>query len=251
LPKIDILHHRAYDQLQKLFELTGTKPADGDYQDPAVYTVFEQLDTCGIPEFASDFTKGLLAQLGRIRFSELVSVSGMAHGTDAWNGNGEYLIKEHPICELISTRDDVFLTLRKFDVPRERAVIAMKHTRMGKYHNDTGSKREMFDYLRWVGVPDWYLESMERIWYLFPKAHAAHYTKLAVSLAWFKHYYPKEFYQVLLSGDDNEELLLCSNEELKRQLSLLDSSSYKERDAIKLLLEARQRGYIPIASTSK
>lgn len=250
LPKLDVLQHRAYDQLQKLYELTGTRPMDINYQDPAVYTIFEKLDTCGIPEFSSDFTKGLLAQLGHIRFSELVSVSSMAHGTDAWNGNGEYLIKEHPICELISTRDDVFLTLRKFDIPRERAIIAMKNTRMGKYHQDTVCKQEMFDYLRWVGIPDWYLESMEKIRYLFPKAHAAHYTKLAVSLAWFKHYYPKEFYQVLLSGDDNEELLLCSNEELKRQLSLLDSSSYKERDAIKLLLEARQRGYIPAVPTS-
>lgn len=251
LPKIDILHHRAYDQLQKLFAITGTKPEEIDYQDPAVYKLFEQQDTCGIPEFSTSFTKGVLKRLDCICFSDLVSICGMAHGTNAWNENGECLMEAHPICELISTRDDVFLTLRKFNVPRELAVIAMKNTRMGKYHQDTVSKQEMFEYLRQVGIPEWYLESMEKIWYLCPKAHAAHYTKLAVSLAWFKHYYPKEFYQVLLRGDDNEELLLCSNEELERQLSLLDGSSHKERDAITLLLEARQRGYIPVVPTSK
>jgi DNA polymerase-3 subunit alpha (Gram-positive type) len=124
----------------------------------------------------------------------------------------------------------------------------MKNTRMGKYHHNTGSKQEMFDYLRWIGIPEWYLESMEKIWYLFPKAHAAHYTKLAVSLAWFKHYYPKAFYQVLLRDDDNEALLLCNDEELEHKLSKLDRndcSVHNKRDALQLILEARQREYAP------
>ena len=42
-------------------------------------------------------------------------------------------------------------------------------------------------------IPDWYIDSMERIWYLFPKAHCVAYALLSWKLAWYKAYYPKSF----------------------------------------------------------
>jgi DNA polymerase III alpha subunit (gram-positive type) len=85
---------------------------------------------------------------------------------------------------------------------------------------------------------------------LAPKAHAAHCTKLAISFAWFKCHYPNVFYQVLLGGEDKEELMLCSDEDLEHKLSLLNDGIYDvqgKKDTIQLLLEARQRGYVPVA----
>ena len=100
--------------------------------------------------------------------------------------------------------------------------------------------------LRQAGVPRWYIQSMQKICYLFPKAHGAHYTKMAVTAAWFKAYHPEAFYKVTLESMGAEQYCSCSNEELEARLTSISEDDYsrrQEQQTLSLLLEARQRGF--------
>ena len=244
LPKIDLLSFSNYARLQELFEVTGAKPEDIDYHDQKVLDLFRNVSTGGVPCFSDKFTQNLLGKLETISFSDLVKVCSMAHSTNAWNENGEYLLQEHPFKTLIGNRDDVFLTLRKYGVDRHIACKAMKYTRMGKMQHDMASVNELIERMQQADVPEWYIDSMKKVHYLVPKAHAAHYAKLGYMIAWFKIYYPDAFYQVSMKHLDTEQYMSYNQYELTDLLKDLDVIDYREWEVITFLIDARQNGYI-------
>jgi DNA polymerase-3 subunit alpha (Gram-positive type) len=250
IPKLDVLHNDKYRMLADMFSLTGIKPEEIEYNDSEVYQLFKNLDVCGIPEFHSGIAQEVLSYLAKVDFSSLLHVNSMLHSTNAWNENAEYLVTDHPFVELIGNRDDVYQTLMKYGIDRTDAFKIMEDVRKGRFSWDINQDEPSARTKRWLQlmtdtqVPHWYIESLSKIAYLAPKAHVTHYTKLAVSFAWFKHHYPKVFYQVLLSGDDKKELLHYSDEDLERMMRD-DDTFHHQREAIPVLLEARRRGYAP------
>ena len=248
LLRVILLPHCNYDVISQLHQLTGTKPEDIDYSDPSVYQLFQNSDTCGISGFSTDCSKEIVCTRKDIRFSDLIRVSSMTYGSGAWENNGENLLERHSFRELITSRDDIFLVLRKYGLDTQIAYDVMEIVRKGRFCADTDQNRKMAQKLLRKGVPEWYVESMRKIHYLFPKVHAAHHTKTAVVLAWFKTYFPNEFYNVTLHFWEAEDLLHCNDKELSQKLESFEKQKhYKEptQEVIELLLEARHRN-VPI-----
>jgi DNA polymerase-3 subunit alpha (Gram-positive type) len=196
LQKVLLLPLDTFDYISELHHLTNTKPEDIRYNDPDVYQLFLNRETCGIPEFSSGVGKEILGRLDEVCFSDLVRISGMVHGTDVWYNNGENLLAEHPFHTLIGDRNDIFLTLRKYGVDRETAYAVVETVRKGKLGVCAEENARLEKQLHSAGVPQWYIDSMKRITYLFCKSHLIAFVKLYYSLAWFKCYYPEQFYSV-------------------------------------------------------
>ena len=124
----------------------------------------------------ADFEK-LIFDMRNSTFSDLLSLYGFFHGTGVWENNAELLCEKGiPLSELISNREDVYAYLydklsgKCCENPSGIAFEIKENVRMGKYKFGRMPKT-IESLLATCDVPDWYVESMKKILYLFPKTH--------------------------------------------------------------------------------
>jgi DNA polymerase-3 subunit alpha (Gram-positive type) len=103
---------------------------------------------------------------------------------------------------VIAYRDDVFQQIVKHMLQKGMVNVGyaykiMEDTRRGIYAKG-GIPNEVKKHLLDIETEDWLIDSIEKIQYLFPKAHGVTYVKLAATLMWYKIHYPKEFSEIML-----------------------------------------------------
>ena len=205
LVKLDILGHDDPTVIRMLERLTGVDAKTVPFDDPATMSLFystealgltpeqlkSQVGTLGIPEFGTRFVRQMLEDTRPSCFSELVRISGFSHGTDVWLNNAQDLIRDKvaTLSEAISARDDIMVTLMLKGVAPKTAFEIMESVRKGK-----GVKPHQIDAMKAQSVPDWFIQSCQKIKYMFPRAHAVAYVMMAFRIAWFKVNLPLAFY---------------------------------------------------------
>ena len=217
LIKLDILGHDNPTIIRILQDMTGVEPLGINVADEKVMSLFlgtealgitaEQLNgidlgVLGIPEFGTHNTMRVLKQTKPKTVAELIRISGLTHGTDVWGGNAEELIKSGTttLTGCICTRDDIMLSLVDYGVDHQMAFFIMESVRKGKWAKKKEKKQEEWEAaMREVNVPEWFIGSCRKIQYMFPKAHAVAYVLMALRIAYFKVYYPKEFYAAMFT----------------------------------------------------
>ena len=107
----------------------------------------------------------------------MIAVLVLLHGTGTWQDNGELLYERGMELEdMISCREDVYAFLyhklngKCCDNPVGQVFDIRENVRMGKYAR-TGMPEETERLLLDCEVPEWYVESMKKIKYLFPKTN--------------------------------------------------------------------------------
>ncbi len=214
LLKLDELGHDDPTMIRHLENLTGVHAQEIPLDDPDTMSLFHScralkyqgddpdtdpilgdLGCVAVPEFGTKFVRGMVKETKPSTFAELVSISGLSHGTDVWLGNAAELVRQGiPLSGCICCRDDIMNYLILQGVQPKLSFKTMEAVRKGK-----GLTEEMESAMREQNVPDWYIDSCKKIKYMFPKAHAVAYVMMAFRIAWFKVHRPLAFYSAYFS----------------------------------------------------
>ena len=209
--KLDVLGHDDPTMIRKLQDLSGIDPNDIPMDDEDVMALFsgtdvlgvtpEQIGTptgmLGIPEFGTNFVRGMVDETHPTTFAELLQLSGLSHGTDVWLGNAQDLIKTGiaDLSTVIGCRDDIMVYLMHAGLDPKMAFTIMERVRKGLWLKISEEERNGYiEAMKANNVPEWYIESCGKIKYMFPKAHAAAYVMMALRVAYFKVHHPIYYY---------------------------------------------------------
>ncbi len=214
LLKLDMLGHDDPTMIKMLEDLTGVNARAIPLDDPDTMSIFTSSKVLGfendevlgptgavaIPEFNTRFTRGMLMDTLPKDFNTLVRLSGFSHGTDVWLGNARELIVSGTasVLETVGCRDDIMLYLISMGLDPKMSFKIMEAVRKGKVKKK-GFEEGWEEAMRDHEVPDWYIGSLAKIGYLFPKAHAVAYVMMAFRIAWFKVHRPLAFYATFFS----------------------------------------------------
>ena len=179
-----------------LEDLTGVNARTIPLDDPDTMSIFTSSKVLGfenddllgptgavaIPEFNTRFTRQMLIDTQPKDFNTLVRLSGFSHGTDVWLGNARELIVSGTasVLETVGCRDDIMLYLISMGLDPKMSFKIMEAVRKGKVKKG-GFQDGWVEAMQEHDVPEWYIESLAKIGYLFPKAHAVAYVMMAVS----------------------------------------------------------------------
>ena len=268
--KLDCLGHDVPTKYVYMERFSGVKIADVPMNDRKVYDLLlspeplgvkpEDIDsetgTFGLPELGTNFVRQMLVEAKPKTFSDLLQISGLSHGTGVWLGNARDLIASGTctISECIGTRDSIMVYLSHAGLEPGDAFTIMETVRK---KNKFLSEKQI-EIMRKNNVPEWYIDSANKIEYMFPKAHAVAYDISAIRLGWYKVHHPIAFYAAMFTvapGGFDAEIVMKGKEYVRAQIREINAKGKEataaEKDLIpiwQLVVEFYARGleFLPV-----
>lgn len=261
--KLDILGHDVPTIIRMLEDMTGVKATNIKLDNKETMGIFTstkpllcnlekincETGTLGIPEFGTKFVRQMLVDTKPTTFAELVQISGLSHGTDVWINNAQEIIRNGIVTlkDVISTRDDIMNYLIQKKLEPLTAFKIMENVRKGK-----GLTEEHIEQMKKNNVPQWYIDSCQKIKYMFPKAHACAYVMMSFRVAYYKVFHKEAFYATFFTtkADDfdisivskGKEHILNNIKELEKKGNFATTKEKSILGVLEVAYEMYQRG---------
>ena len=148
-------------------------------------------ETIRIMRRSRPLTKEIADVVSTSCFEDVIRIDGLSNVQKTWKPLFE---NNKLLCEIITSRDDVFNTLIRSGMEREKAYKITSAVRTGRCFEGKHPKwpeweKEMHE----IGIPKWYTESMKEILYLPPRAKCVACAIRAYKTAWIKKHCPEAF----------------------------------------------------------
>lgn len=210
LPRITLVPDKTLDKYRKLEVATGFKMKDiGAEEYNEVYFEFMKGDIKGIPLFDNSYMRELWKTINPQSYDDLLKIIGFAHSTNVWSENAEHLYKEHRLSlrEIPAFREELFRMisecLRKKGIyDTGLAFEVMDKAYRGYYAKAGGADEETALALLQLDVDMDYIFFLEKINYMFTKAHGVAYLREAIAMMYYKLKYNKEYNKIILENSD-------------------------------------------------
>ena len=195
--------------LDKLRKVTGIELSSIPLDDTKTLDILCSGNIQGVPELEKETIRNIIVETQPTTFDELVKIVGLVKVQDVWENNVQDLIKEEKakLKDVIACRDDIMNYLISLEIDDKTAFDIMEFVRKGKASKERWILKweEYKKIMKNYNVPEWYINSCEKIKYMFPKAHAVSCLINYFRLTWFKVYYPNEFQTIsnIVFKEDN------------------------------------------------
>lgn len=266
--QIEALGHSDLDVLKMLQDMTGVNVMNISFEDEKIISIFsspkelgikkEKINhpngMLGITQFSKKSVNKILENIKVKTFSDLIKIEGLVYGTNIWNDNAKSLIEKRKTYfeNLITCKEDIFIHLLEFRIEEKKIFEITEFLCKGFHNKDFEKKNEYEKIMKKAGVETWFIESCFKVSKVLPKSHLINYVMNAYRIAYFKIYYPLEFYATFLNLNiDNIDIeMIFKNEfEINKMIKDIKEKKTKSKDDIKklnilkVILEMTLRGF--------
>lgn len=194
-PSITLQFSEKLQTLALLEKNTQIPLEDVPFTETSVLAAFRDSNTQEIPEFKTKFIKDMIRDVSPQSFHDLIQILGLAHGTGTWTDNARLLVRQGmAVAESIAYRDDIFHYVRKkltekniYDTGLACRITADAHRDLSAR---SGLSFEIKQYFNDLGFENWFIDSIGKIQYVFPKAQGVQAIKDISILLWYKLHFP-------------------------------------------------------------
>ena len=185
--KLSFWGSQYYTALKELSDMTGIEIFRIPFDDKQTTEVLKNADIRYADEEPNEpelWRRSVTQIVNPKTFEELVQTAGWVHST--------YRCAPKDIPNMPAFRDDVFLDMLRSGIDRATAYNIMEFVRKGK-----GLTEAYTSLLSDAGISEHYIDSLNQVQYLFPKAHCIALAMMEYRAAWFEAHYPEEFRKVM------------------------------------------------------
>ena len=204
LPRITLAPTPTLDKYREIETVTGVKMDDAYNGDKDVFSALADGELDGIPNINTEIVKELFQTFKPQDHDDMLKLIGYALGSCIGDNQSEKPLAEcgFPLSNVPVFREDMYDMICEklrdggiYEVGLAYEVA--QNTRRGVYARkglDESTRQALLS----LGFNTEFCSYIEKVTYMFPKAHAASYLKDAVAMLWYKLHYLDEYSRIFM-----------------------------------------------------